>query len=30
MKKLAIRGSLAVLGMAITLTWWSIDRGDSH
>ncbi len=30
MKKLAIRAGLAVLGMAITLTWWSMHRGDSH
>jgi hypothetical protein len=30
MKSLAIRAGLAVLGMAITLTWWTIHRGDSH
>jgi len=30
MKRLAIRAGLAVLGMAITLTWWTIHRGDSH
>ncbi len=30
MKKLAIREDLAVLGMAITLTWWTMHRGDSH
>ncbi len=30
MKKLAIRAGLAVLGMAITLTWWTMHRGDSH
>ena len=30
MKRLAIRAGLAVLGMAITLTWWTIHHGDSH
>jgi len=30
MTKLAIRAGLAVLGMAITLTWWSMHPGDSH
>jgi hypothetical protein len=30
MRKLAIRAGLAVLGMAITLTWWSMRRIDSH
>jgi len=30
MKRLAIRAGFAVLGMAITLTWWTIHRGDSH
>jgi hypothetical protein len=29
MKKLLIRGGLALLGMAITLTWWTI-RPDGH
>jgi len=30
MKKLAIRAGLALLGMAITLTWWTIHHGASH
>ncbi len=30
MKNLAIRAGLAVLGMAIPLTWWTMHRGDSH
>jgi len=30
MKKLAIRAGLAVLGVAITLTWWTIRPGNSH
>jgi hypothetical protein len=30
MKKLVIRAGLAVLGMAITLTWWTIHPGSSH
>jgi hypothetical protein len=30
MKKLAIRAGLAVLGVAITLTWWTIHPGASH
>ena len=30
MKRLAIRAGLAVLGMVITLTWWTVRRDDSH
>ena len=30
MKTLAIRAGLAVLGVAITLTWWTIHPGASH
>ena len=30
MKKLTIRAGLAVVGIAITLTWWTIQRDDSH
>ena len=30
MKKLAIRAGLALLGMAMVLTWWTIHPGDSH
>jgi hypothetical protein len=30
MKTLAIRAGLAVLGVAITLAWWTIHPGDSH
>jgi hypothetical protein len=30
MKTLAIRAGLAVLGVAITLTWWTIHPGHSH
>jgi len=30
MKNLVIRIGIAVLGMVITLTWWTIRKGDSH
>src|SRR5262245_42276562 len=30
MKKLLIRGGLALLGMAVTLTWWSIRPGGHN
>lgn len=30
MKRLLIRAGISVLGVAITLTWWTIRKGDSH
>ena len=30
MKRLTIRAGLALLGMAITLAWWTYHPGDSH
>jgi hypothetical protein len=30
MKRLAIRAGLAILGMVITLAWWTFHPGDSH
>jgi hypothetical protein len=30
MKNLLIRAGIAVLGVVITLTWWTIRKGDSH
>jgi len=30
MKSLLIRAGIAVLGVVLTLTWWTIRKGDSH